>query len=156
MSASSDVLVQQVIDRFWETVPPLWNTVRTRVRSTAIHQYDISEEQFHILRQIHRGVTSVSELAELGCISRPAMSQAVDALVQKQLVSRQTSDRDRRYIQLELTQAGQALLEAAFGQTRAWMRSKLDPLPPEELRTITRALAALHEAICAPTQAPER
>ena len=52
--ASSERLREQAIDRFWETVPPLWNTVRSHIRATATGKFDITVEQFHVLRYVRR------------------------------------------------------------------------------------------------------
>jgi DNA-binding MarR family transcriptional regulator len=148
MPAHYDDLFQQTIDRFWETVPPVWSTVRSQIRTTAAHQFDISEEQFHILRHIRRGAHSASQLAEAGRISRPAISQALDALVEKNLVTRRQSTSDRRYVELELTSDGTALLDAIFGQARAWMRKKLSTLKEDEMQDVMSALSLLKEAFC--------
>lgn len=144
----TETLLQQAIDRFWETVPPVWNTVRSHVRATAAHKFDISEEQFHILRHLRRGPRSASELADIGRISRPAISQAVDILVDKGLVSRRQDADDRRYVQVELTKEGAALLEAVFGQARQWMKEKLSPLKADDLQAVLSGLAVLKDAFC--------
>ena len=78
---SKEALRQQVLDRFWETVPSIWNQVRNNLRCIAAESFEISVEQFHILRHVRRGICSVSELATAKNISRPAVSQAVDLLV---------------------------------------------------------------------------
>jgi DNA-binding MarR family transcriptional regulator len=148
MSPTSDKTLQQTIDRFWETVPPIWNTVRSRVRSAATQEFEITVEQFHILRHIRKGAHSGSKLADVGRISRPAISQAVDALVNKGLVSRIQSMDDRRYVQLELTPDGAALLDAIFGQARQWMKTKLASLEADDLQAIMSGLALLKEAFC--------
>jgi DNA-binding MarR family transcriptional regulator len=148
MSTPSDDLLRQTIDSFWESVPPVWNTVRSYVRSTAIHEFEITEEQFHILRHIRKGSHSASQLAEIGRISRPAISQALDALVRRGLVSRQQSTGDRRYVQLDLTAAGAALLDEVFGQARQWMKSRLLELEPGDLQAVMSGLAVLKAAIC--------
>jgi DNA-binding MarR family transcriptional regulator len=148
MSTSSDAILQQTIDRFWETVPPVWNTVHSRVRSAATQEFNISVEQFHILRHIRKGAHSVSELAEIGRISRPAISQAVDALFNKGLISRTQSTADRRCVELELTVDGVALLDAIFGKARQWMKTKLSALKTDDLHKVMSGLALLKEALC--------
>ena len=98
-SDTTEELRQKAIDRFWETIPPVWNQVRNNLRSIAAEKFEISVEQFHILRHIRKGITSVSELADVKQISRPAISQAVDVLVEKGLISRQQDADDRRFVQ---------------------------------------------------------
>lgn len=135
--------LEQAIERFWETVPPLWNQVRAHIRAVAAAEFGLTVEQFHILRHIRRGVTSVSELATAKQISRPAVSQAVEGLVQRGLIGRTHGLVDRRYVQLELTPAGSALLEAVFDNTRDWMKERLAGLNSEELTELLCALEVL-------------
>ncbi len=139
-------LLQQTIDRFWESVPPTWNRIRTNVRGIASERFGVTVEQFHILRHIRKGVASVSELAEAKGTSRPAISQAVDVLAGKGLVSRRQDAADRRIVRLELTEEGSGLLSAIFRENRAWMAEKLSVLTPEQMTQIIAALDALKSA----------
>jgi DNA-binding MarR family transcriptional regulator len=139
-------MLQQTIDRFWESFPPTWNRIRTNVRGIAVEKFGITVDQFHILRNIRRGYGSVSELAEAKGISRPAISQAVDLLVGKGLVTRRQNVEDRRFVQLELTDEGSELLSAIFRENRIWMEQKLSNLTPEQMAQIIAALDVLKSA----------
>jgi DNA-binding MarR family transcriptional regulator len=139
----SDEALQRTIERFWETIPPVWDRIRNNVRTIVANNFEISVEQFHILRYIRKGSGSVSELADAKHISRPAISQAVDILVEKGLITRQQNVEDRRYVQLELTQSGNKLLNAIFNENRAWMKEKLAPLSLEELNSILLSMEVL-------------
>ena len=145
--ASSEKLRDQAIDRFWETVPPLWNTVRSHIRTVATAKFDITVEQFHILRFVRRGTASMSELATAKNISRPAMSQAVEILVKKGLLTRVQSTQDRRYVDLALTEAGNQLLDTVFQDTRVWMKERMHGLTVTELETIVRAMEAMKKML---------
>ena len=144
--AESKVL-EQTLDKFWETIPPLWGYIRAHIRAIATENFDISVEQFHILRYIRRGDCSVSELADARNISRPAISQGVDALVNKGLVMRRQSEEDRRYVELELTPEGNALLDSVFQNTREWMKSSLESFSQEELELAMRGMEMLKKMI---------
>lgn len=135
--------LRQAVDAFWETFPPFWHRVRAHIRQIATEQYDISVEQFHVLRHIRRGDSSISDLAESKNISRPAMSQAVNALVNKGLIIRSPDTKDRRHIRLALTDSGNALLDAIFEDTRQWMMESLSSLSDSELQTLTQAMESL-------------
>jgi DNA-binding MarR family transcriptional regulator len=138
--------IQETIDRFWETIPPVWNQIRGSTRATAAERFDLTFEQFHILRHVRAGVCSVSELAEVKQISRPAVSQAVDLLVERGLLDRRQSSGDRRFNTLALTPAGGEALDAISQHTRAWMRAQLARLPAAELEAACRGLDALKRA----------
>jgi DNA-binding MarR family transcriptional regulator len=145
--SSNEQLRDQAIDRFWETVPPLWNTVRSHIRATATANFDITVEQFHVLRFVRRGSGSMSELAAAKNISRPAMSQAVDVLVNKGLLTRVQSTRDRRYVDLALTEAGNNLLDTVFKETRIWMKQRMSKLTASELETIAKAMEVMKKML---------
>jgi len=135
--------LQKAIDECWATIPPVWNRIRSNIRSIAEEQYGIRVEQFHILRHIRKGLTSVSELAEARQISRSAVSQAVGLLVERRLISRLQNEQDRRNIPLELTEAGNKLLDTIWERNRAWMGTKMAGLTAEELATVSYAMEIL-------------
>jgi len=133
------------IDRFWESIPPVWNQIRGHLRSIAQEKFEISVEQFHVLRHIRRGIRSVSDLATVKQISRSAISQSVDGLVEKGLISRHPHADDRRFVELELTPSGDAMLNAIFEENRAWMIDKMSALTPDELAQMQQAFRLLKD-----------
>jgi DNA-binding MarR family transcriptional regulator len=135
--------VQQAVDGFWETIPAFWAGVRAHIRQVAVEGGEISVEQFHIMRHIRQGLTSVSQLAEVKRISRPAISQGVNSLVEKGFIDRQHPTRDRRKIELTLTAAGNRLLDAIFEDTRRWMRELFSSLDQKQLDGLIQAFTAL-------------
>jgi DNA-binding MarR family transcriptional regulator len=145
--SSADNLRELAIDRFWETVPPLWGTIRSHIRAAATGNFDISVEQFHILRHVRKGIGSISALADAKNISRPAVSQAVESLVKKGLLTRIQSEQDRRYVEVALTPAGNDLLDSVFKQTRSWMKERMKGLSSSELETIVKAMNVLKKMV---------
>ncbi len=150
--STAEEMRRMTIERFWETFPVVWNQVTGNVRWMAADQFGITVEQFHVLRHIRRGTGSVSELATVKQISRSAISQTVEVLVEKGLITRTQSAGDRRFVRLELTQRGDDLLNTLFEKNRGWMMEKLSALSPEEIETIFCALEALKRAFDAPIQ----
>ena len=140
---TTEQLLPAAIEAFWSAIPPVWNRVKGNVRAIALENFDISVEQFHILRHIRRGLTSVSELAEVKQISRSAISQAVDILVERGFICRRQNAQDRRNIPLELTGSGNALLDTISEKNRAWMSSRMAALSVQELNTLTGAMEIL-------------
>lgn len=144
---SSEHLRDQAVDRFWETIPPLWTMVRSYIRAKATASCDITVEQFHVLRYVRKGPGSMSELATAKNISRPAISQAVEILVKKGLLTRVQSTHDRRYVELALTEAGNNLLDTVFTETRKWMKERMHGLTADELETITNAMEIMKKIL---------
>lgn len=137
--------LKEAIDEVWATLPPVWNRLKSNIRSIAEQNYDISVEQFHILRHIRKGLTSVSQLAEVKQISRSAISQSVDGLVERGLVCRRQNAQDRRNIPLGLTEAGDRLLDAIWEKNKAWMGAKMADLSLEQLETLAEAMGLLRQ-----------
>jgi len=149
---TTEQLIPAAIEAFWSTIPPVWNRVKGNVRAIAVEHFDISVEQFHILRHIRRGLTSVSELAEVRQISRSAVSQAVDILVERGLICRRQNVLDRRNIPLELTESGNKLLDTISEKNRAWMKSRMISLTALDLNTLTSAMEILAGTFVEPVE----
>lgn len=143
---STEKELWRTIDQFWETVPKVWNQIRSHLRAIAAEQFDISVEQFHVLRHIRKGLTSVSDIADARQISRSAVSQAAELLVEKGLITRRQEADDRRFVHLALTPEGENLLNQVFQQNRAWMMERMAAMDPEDLTLITEGLALLKSA----------
>ncbi len=142
-SNNQDRLQQQAISSFWENVPQLWHRIRANVRNIAVKEFGITVEQFHLLRHIRKGMGSMSELANARGVSRPAVSQAVETLVNKGLILRGEKTGDRRFVHLELTLAGDSLLSAIFQKNRAWMETQFSTLSPDELTMVIEAFGLI-------------
>ncbi len=149
---ATEQLIPSAIEAFWSTNPPVWNRVKGNVRAIAVEHYDISVEQFHILRHIRRGLTSVSELAEVKQISRSAVSQAVDILVGRGLVCRRQNPLDRRNIPLELTESGNTLLDTIREKNRAWMKGRMASITEQDLNALTYAMEILARTFIGPVK----
>jgi len=135
------------VDKFWDSFPPFWHRVRAHIREVAVEQFDITVEQFHILRLIRQGQGSVSEIAQAKHISRAAISQAMEALVTKGFVTRSQSPIDRRHVQLALTAEGSAHLNSIFEDTSQWLMPDLASLSETEVQALIKAMESLQRVL---------
>lgn len=147
---SESLRVTQVIEKFWETVPPSWHATRARIRLAATEKFNLTVEQFQVLRRIRRGIDSVSTLAIDSRTSRSAVSKAVDALVNKGLISRQQDPHDRRNIPLALTEDGRRTLDVIYSETEHWLAGKFEVLTPEEQIVLVESLDLLQRVFSSP------
>jgi DNA-binding MarR family transcriptional regulator len=150
LDVTSENLLPKTIEAFWGTIPPVWNRIKANIRAIAVQNYAISVEQFHILRHIRRGISSVSELAQAKGISRSAVSQAVELLVERGLVCRLQNKSDRRNIPLELTASGNQLLDTIWEKNRVWMKERMLGLTASELEDLSHALEILSNTFIEP------
>ena len=133
----------QTVDSLLETLPPVWERIRSKLRMAATSKFGITLEQFHVLRHIRHGYQSVGDLAEKKQISRSAVSQAVEELVAKGLVTRRQESDDRRCVLLELTRHASTVLEANFQENRIWMKEQMASLTSAELNSIQQVMEIL-------------
>jgi len=144
-ASTQETLIQRSIDTFWHTFPSTWRSIHTYTHKIAVERYHITMAQFIILREIDCGKSSVSQLAEAGHISRPAISRLVDILVNKQMVTRVENPVDRRHVNLSLTAQGEWLLAELFKETHQWMETRMGTLSDEELDKLIQSLELLRE-----------
>lgn len=143
MKSNSDTCLDVTVNSVMDTLPPVWDRIRSNLRAAATKKFGISLEQFHTLRHIRHGCASVSDLAETRQISRPAISQAVEVLVQKGLVTRTQETKDRRCVKLALTPYASRVLDENFEENCAWMEERMADLSGEQLDTVQRAMNIL-------------
>jgi DNA-binding MarR family transcriptional regulator len=138
-----DSSLLQTVDIVLETLPPVWDRIRSNLRTAAIQKFGITLEQFHVLRHIRKGFQSVGDLAEKKQISRSAVSQAVEALVTKGLVTRRQESDDRRCVLLELTVHASTVMDANAQENRLWMQEKMGSLTPADQASVQKAMQIL-------------
>jgi DNA-binding MarR family transcriptional regulator len=135
-----------LIDKFWESIPPAWKQTRNQIHRIAGEKFQMTEEQFQILRRIRKGRASVSALAEASQTSRSAVSKAVDVLVRRGLIIRSQNPHDRRNIPLALTSEGQRVMDSIFSEAESWLFDRFERLSPDELETLQQGMDTLHKA----------
>ena len=135
-----------LIDKFWESVPPAWRQTRSQIRRNAVEKFQMTEEQFQVLRRIRNGSASVSALAEASQTSRSAVSKAVELLVRRGLVTRSQNQQDRRNLPLALTEEGQRVMDLIYGEAEAWLSTRFAHLTAEETGLLLQGLEILRIA----------
>ncbi len=117
--------------------------------------FDLTPVQYAALAAIkaNPGIDQVT-LAGLIAYDRTTITGVIDRLVQKDLVVRKASSRDRRARELEITDAGKRTLRAVTPAVEAAQRIMLRGLSQKEAAELTRllrkAIAAGNELSRAP------
>jgi DNA-binding MarR family transcriptional regulator len=99
-----------------------------------------------LMRLVHDKGTGVSEIGEQLGVTNAAASQAVERLVQLDLIERTEDPEDRRAKRLALTQKGRALIEQGIVARSKWIEGVMDVLTLEQQSMIISALTLLNEA----------
>ncbi|NWG35900.1 MAG: winged helix-turn-helix transcriptional regulator [Chloroflexi bacterium] len=139
-----------LIDVFWESIPPVWRQTRAYIRAVAAERFGLTVEQFQALRRIRKGYDLVSGLAEEGRLSRSQASRAVDALARRKLVTRLPDAADRRHVRLSLTAKGEQTLSAIYAETEIWLGERFRSLSFGQSQEIVRALSLLRDVFASP------
>jgi DNA-binding MarR family transcriptional regulator len=136
-----------------EVVPQIMHIIRAEMRGH--RSPDLSVPQFRVLAYLSRNPgSSLSAVAEHIGLSLPAMSIMVDGLVERRLVSRQSSVADRRRVILRLTARGRAALETSRAATQARLAERLGRLSPDDRAQVGRAMGILRGLFAAVQEAP--
>lgn len=99
-------------------------------------EFGLSYRQMRILKHIAAGITSGTELAHIFGVTAPAISETLESLVKKDLVTRSPNENDRRAILLGLTPAGTEINQRAQHAERRLAHELLDVLDPEEVEQL--------------------
>ena len=136
----------QVAVAILETLPPVMRAIREQMRSG--RAAGMSVAQFRLLLYVRRNpATSLSPLADHLGTSLPAASQLVERLVQAGLIAREQHPRERRRVQLRLTDAGATALAECDARTRAWLCKRLSGLDESELDDLAGLLRDLRRLL---------
>jgi DNA-binding MarR family transcriptional regulator len=138
MITSTSECAREVLD----VVPAIMRVIRTEMRRH--RSSDLSVPQFRAMTFINRnpGCSLLTVAEHLGLTS-PSACRMIDILVGRELVYRQISLKDRRMINLSMTDKGQSILEISRKGTMENLATILSSLTPSEQSTIMDAMKIL-------------
>ena len=140
-------------DAVLDVMPVVMDAMRSAMRLHVGEQ--LSVPQFRCLNFIAlEPACSVSAVAAFLGVTLPTASAMVDRLVKAGAVAPATAVADRRRSELQLTDAGRALLRQIRRDARAEFARALADCSSEELRALQAGLAVLQRAFAAPALAP--
>lgn len=106
-----------------------------------VHSHKITGPQLGCLAAIkENGPLTTTKLAQAVYLSPSTIVGIVDRLEEKNLVTRQRGSKDRRQVQVHLTEAGEQLLDRAPSALQDTLAAALKSLPELEQVSITLAL----------------
>ena len=126
---SREELIQSIIENLARCQRPGLNT--------SWKELGLSHAQVGMLYLLayHNG-SSVKETADYLNITKSAVTQLLDPLAKKRLVSRQNDPKDRRIVRLSLTSEGKATLKKLARHKFAGLRSALENMDDADLREL--------------------
>jgi DNA-binding MarR family transcriptional regulator len=134
--------------RVLRAVPAITRALAAEVRKAGA-QFTLA--QLSALQLLSESDLSVGELARLMHVAMPTVTQSLDSLVSKGLVTREVDTQDRRQVRLHMTPEGRRALDQALAEVERYVEELLAPLPQqrqEELaETLERVMARVTETV---------
>jgi DNA-binding MarR family transcriptional regulator len=109
-------------------------------------EYDLTPSQATLLCAVRDGPRQMAYLAAALGMTKNALSQLVDRIERRDLVSRAGSEQDRRVIMLGVTPAGKVLAEAVYAETAKRLPDIARDLDADDQRDLERVATAIVDA----------
>ncbi|HEY93798.1 MAG TPA: MarR family transcriptional regulator [Dehalococcoidia bacterium] len=106
---------------------------------------DLSRLHFGIMEILSERDMTVTELARMTSMSKSQMTAAIDKLVKLDVLERHPDEKDRRVINIVLTEHGRILLREVRRKIKQNIKQILSSLTPDELAEMSAALKTLKE-----------
>ncbi len=102
---------------------------------------DITPSLMQCMQYVHlRGPSPMREIAAGLEVTLSAVSQLVDRLVRKGLMTREENQLDRRLAQVSLTESGESLVKQARERRSNWFESIVTAMPQEKRRAFIEGI----------------
>ncbi|MGB3128620.1 MAG: MarR family transcriptional regulator [Dehalococcoidia bacterium] len=129
------------------SIPPIMHRKMVRdVFRTALAQVEkeIAPHHLMILRVLYEfGPLHMTEVGEEISISRPQMTHSTDKLISLGMVERQHDVKDRRKINIKLTNKGEKTIKKLQQFMKSQMKEKLSSLDEEDLDRLAASLKTM-------------
>ncbi|OWA04433.1 MarR family transcriptional regulator [Streptomyces sp. CS113] len=109
-------------------------------------EYDLTSLQATLLCAVKDEPRRMAYLAASLGMTKNALSQLVDRIERRELVTRASSEQDRRVIMLSVTPAGKVLAEAVFAETTKRLPDLAENLDADDRRDFERLATAIVDA----------
>lgn len=108
----------------------------------------ITYSQCHILVEIGgKGCLSINELADLLGLDKSTISRTVNTMVEQGLVTREADPGDRRYVHIQLTEAGSRILSNIESRMADCYQNIYKAIPQDKKEQVLESLELLVQAI---------
>ena len=89
----------------------------------------------------------ISEVAKKLFISTPNMTKLLNKLIDEDMIERIPDEKDRRVININLTEKGNIFLENKFLEFESSLKNKFSPLSQDKLNKLNDSLITLKEVL---------
>lgn len=86
------------------------------------------------------GILTMSELSNKMCISKQQLTPMVDKLIDNELVERMTNEKDRRIINVRLSERGYNFLNDSKAEITEALKKRMEVFDQDEVDTLLKAI----------------
>lgn len=109
---------------------------------------NLNHSHFKILAVLKKeGQQPISEVAKKLFISTPNMTKLLNKLIDEGMIERIPGEKDRRIININLTEKGSTYLKSSFLEIQSSLKDKISSLPDEKLDKLNDSLITLKEVL---------
>ncbi|MFC2070692.1 MarR family winged helix-turn-helix transcriptional regulator [Chloroflexota bacterium] len=141
-------ILDSVAEDLFSTMPLIGRSIRRKLLKTALESFsdDITPPHFEIIKLLEEvGTLHIAEIGERLQIARPQMTHLIDRLVELDIVERQVGTKDRRMINVTLTEKGGTIIKEHEDQMRQATMEALSSLTTGELEDLSASLRTLRK-----------
>ena len=158
MSSKGTISVTRV-DELLKNLLVLSRTVDHALEKEAVKAVmsdSFSPSKVRILRLLGlRASQTSSQIARFLGVSKPAVTQLIDSMVQRKLVTRRTAKHDRREVDLRLTEKGKSAYQTVRREQRRLVRNTIGSVTGVDAERWISTLGEIAEALGRAGDAPE-
>ncbi len=129
------------------SIPPIMHRKMVRdVFKTALNQVEgeIAPHHLMLLRLLYEsGPLNMTEIGEEIAVSKPQMTHSTDKLISLGMIERQHDVKDRRKINIKLTNKGEKTIIKLHQSMKSQMKEKLSSLDEEDLDRLAASLKTM-------------
>lgn len=122
-------------------------TIQDRIREDMVKN-NLSITDFSVLEVLyHKGKQTIQQIGKSILISSGSMTYVIDKLEKKGLLERTDCPNDRRAIHVNLTPAGNELMEKIMPEHELFVKSIFSSLEEEEVDTLGKLLKKVKDTV---------
>ena len=108
----------------------------------------LNHSHFQIMSVLkNNGKLPISEVAKQLFISTPNMTKLLNKLIDEDMIERIPDEKDRRIINIKLTEKGNNYLEDSFEDIKLSLKNKFSTLPNDKLDKLNESLVTLKDVL---------
>lgn len=113
-----------------------------------LRKFELTNRQYHALQHLPRGMSRhLTEMSELLFCDKSNITGLVDRMVRDGLITRDRSEKDRRYLELKTTEQGHHLRTTSRVAHQAAVNERFNCFDEEELAQLDQLLTKLADHV---------